>query len=315
MRNINKQEKLKQEYQNKKFLNNIKQYNCNIDIPLLEYLYVIMPKEAKNNVKTILKNHCVLVNGVVVTQYNYQLYKKDIITISKYPVIDNNKTKEKINKTKLDIIYEDNEFLVINKPCGLLSIESDKEKVNTCYKEALAYMMSKDKNARCFQVHRLDKETSGVLLFVKNNELKELLVKNWNTLVKTRKYIAVCDGILKIKEDTVTKYLLKDPNTNLMYDCKNKNKGEKAITKYKVIKTSKHYSLVDVEITTGKKNQIRVTFNDLGCPIIGDDKYGTPSNPLNRLGLHASQLSLIHPITKKRYTFKADIPNNFMNLF
>ena len=299
------------------FIKELKTYQVNDEINLLDFLLKTLNKESRNTVKKILSSKCVLVNGLLVTQFDYPLVKKDLVYISKRPILNQEvvKTKETNHKenSKLDIIYEDDEFLVINKPAGLLSIESDNEKSKTAYQEALKYLMAKDKHNRCFQVHRLDKLTSGVLIFVKTLELKNLLIKNWNTLVKIREYYAVIEGKLDKKQDRIIKYIKKNQN-NLMYDTHNEKLGEKAITNYEVIKENKKYSLVKCLIETGKKNQIRVTFNDLKHPILGDDKYGEADNPINRLCLHASKLKIKHPIKGNYLTFSTKIPNEFYKL-
>ena len=184
-------EKKKKAYHNQ----NIKEYPVNKEIELLEFLYQIFRDQSRNNVKSILSKRHVAVNGLPVTQFNYMLYKGDIVQVSKEQ-FDRTEVKkvEKKPRVKINIVYEDNDILVINKPNGLLTIESDHEKTDTAYKLVLEYMSQKDKHARCFQVHRLDKETSGLLLFTKTYELKELLSKNWNTLVKERGYVAVVEG-------------------------------------------------------------------------------------------------------------------------
>ncbi len=295
---------------------NIKEYPVNKECELLEFLYKILKEQSRNNVKNILTKRYVAVNGLPITQFNYKLYRGDIVQISKEQLEKVNLPKEKVKKPKLslNIIYEDNEFLVINKPNGLLSIESDNEKVNTAYKLVLEYMAEKDIHARCFQVHRIDKETSGILLFVKDYELKEKLVKKWNSLVTERGYVAVVEGHMPKPKDTIISYLKETP-TNLMYDSHNENDGLKSITHYQVIKENAKYSLLNVLIDTGRKNQIRVAMNDLGHPIIGDDKYGTPSNPIKRLGLHASTLVIKHPENGKILRFKANVPSEFNRLF
>jgi RluA family pseudouridine synthase len=243
------------------------------------------------------------------------LYKGDIVQVSKEQ-FDRTEVKkvEKKPRVKINIVYEDNDILVINKPNGLLTIESDHEKTDTAYKLVLEYMSQKDKHARCFQVHRLDKETSGLLLFTKTYELKELLSKNWNTLVKERGYVAVVEGKMPKKEDQIINWL-KETDTHLMYNSNKNGDGLKAITNYKVVKETQKYSLLNVTIETGRKNQIRVAMADLGHPVVGDDKYGTPSDPLKRLGLHAATLKFKHPITKEIMYFKAETPAAFKKIF
>ena len=304
-------EKKKKAYHNQ----NIKEYPVNKEIELLEFLYQIFRDQSRNNVKSILSKRHVAVNGLPVTQFNYMLYKGDIVQVSKEQ-FDRTEVKkvEKKPRVKINIVYEDNDILVINKPNGLLTIESDHEKTDTAYKLVLEYMSQKDKHARCFQVHRLDKETSGLLLFTKTYELKELLSKNWNTLVKERGYVAVVEGKMPKKEDQIINWL-KETDTHLMYNSNKNGDGLKAITNYKVVKETQKYSLLNVTIETGRKNQIRVAMADLGHPVVGDDKYGTPSDPLKRLGLHAATLKFKHPITKEIMYFKAETPAIFKKLF
>ena len=185
---------------------NIKEYNVNKETILFDFLLETLKNESRNNVKAIMTKKCVAVNGLICSQYNYNLYRGDVVMISPKPIVglENMKKQNQKQEKKLDIIYEDNDFIVINKPSGLLSIESDKEKVDTAYKEVLKYLQLKDKTARCFQVHRIDKNTSGVLLFCKDFKLKEMLRKEWNNIVSLREYIALVDGVLEEKEGTIS---------------------------------------------------------------------------------------------------------------
>jgi len=270
---------------------------------LLDFLLTHIKNQSRNNIKTILKNKCVLVDGVVTTQFDYLLSNKQVVQISKSPVI---KTSD--NKSyKLDIIYEDEEFVVINKPAGLLSIATDKELNNTAYHYVLEYVRSKDKKNQIYIVHRLDKETSGVLMFAKNRSIRDTLQDSWNELVKIREYYAVVNGRMDKKEDTLRNYLA-ETKTHLVFVSDSKN-DKLAITNYKVIKESKDKSLLQVLIDSGRKNQIRVQLAHISHYVIGDDKYGDKKD--KRLYLHASSLSFTHPLNKKTYTFTAKIPNEF----
>ena len=174
----------------------LKEYHVNKEVELFTFLQEILNKESRNNIKTILTKKCVAVNGLICSQYNYKLYRGDVVMVSPKTIIGLEKMKDEVKgqQFKIDVIYEDDDFIAINKPSGLLSIESDKEKVDTAYKQVLEYLQKKDKTARCFQVHRIDKNTSGVLLFVKDFKLKEKLRKEWNMLVSLREYIAVVMG-------------------------------------------------------------------------------------------------------------------------
>ena len=208
---------------------------------------------------------------------------------------------------KLDIIYEDKELIVVNKSAKKLTIATNKGELNTLYHEVYEYVHKKNKRNRIFIVHRLDKDTSGVVLFSKNEKLKYLLQDNWNDITK-RSYLAIVEGIVKDK-GTVKSYL-KETKTLLTYSS-NKKDGKLAITEYEPISYHNKNTLLKINIKTGRKNQIRVHMKDIGHPIIGDKKYGSKKDLYKRMTLHAYELELIHPITKKKMVFTAKIPNCF----
>ena len=188
---------------------------------------------------------------------------------------------------KLDIVYQDKDIIVVNKDAHLLTIGTEKERDNTLYHKVLMYEKTKRKSNKIFIVHRLDKETSGLVLFAKREEIKDILQNNWDIYAIERKYVAVVEGKLKKKEDTLKNHLME----NSIHHVYVSDNGKLAITKYKVLKESKSYSLLDIVITTGRKNQIRAQLSNIGSPIIGDKKYNAKTNPLRRLGLHANKTS------------------------
>lgn len=206
---------------------------------------------------------------------------------------------------KLDIIYEDKNILVVNKPSKMLTI-SDGTNASTLYKMAREYVKKKHKSNKIFIVHRLDKDTSGVVLFAKTEETKRKFQNNWNEIAK-REYIAILEGNLKEEKGVIKNYLLED-RTHKVYVSKNK-KGEYAETHFEVINRTNKNTVVRIFIKTGKKNQIRVAFASLNHPIIGDKKYGSKSNPIKRLGLHASKL--IIQMDDKKQEFCSKLPDNF----
>lgn len=265
---------------------------------LLETLYVLFKDLSKKKIKNYLKDGGVLVNGKVVTKFNTPVKKNDIIELSKI-----NKTHKKSN---LDIIYEDEYFFVINKPAGLLSISTTKEKEKTAYHQVREFIKSRKKNDKIFVLHRLDKDTSGVLVFVKDNTLKNLLQNNWDKYVKTREYVALVTGNVKDVDD-YTCYLKEIGPDKVIVT--NKKEGKIAVTSLKTINKNNKYSLVKVNIKTGRRNQIRVVLNHLGSPIVGDKKYGGIKS--NRLYLHASKLTITNPLNNKTYTFESSIPSSF----
>lgn len=304
-------------------------YKVNRSDELLEFL-LKKCNTSRNNVKSLLVRKQVLVNGRVVTQYNYVLAKDDEVKLSRKPVKDGvvatQPTARRGVKTAqptftlrdLKIIYEDEDFIAVDKPVGLLSVESDKETA-CAYGLVAEYMQRADKNARPFILHRIDKETSGVLVFAKNVKIHSMLKMHWAEQVQLREYYAVVEGAPEEKTATVTTYLKENVN-NIVYSTKDPT-GQKAITHYEVLKSTEQYALLRVKIDTGRKNQIRVHMQGLGCPIVGDDKYGKKQdgtqvrNPLGRLGLHASRLEFVHPVKKEVISIAATVPAAFRGLF
>lgn len=276
---------------------------------LLPFLLENYPSLSRNNIKRLLVSRQVLINGAAVSQFDFPLAKGDVVTISP------KRGKGRVFSARLKILYEDEELLVIDKPHGLLSVSDDKEKEKTAYRLAMDYVRETDARKRIFVVHRLDKETSGVLIFAKSEELKNALQDRWNQIVLKREYFAVCEGIFEKKEGTRTSYLL-STKTNLMYSSRSGKEGKKAVTSYRVIAENGEYSLLRVNISTGRKNQIRVHMKDLSHQVVGDEKYASASDPLNRLGLHAHILEFDHPLDgKKHFKFVSPCPKEFLEFF
>jgi len=217
-------------------------------------------------------------------------------------------------KNKLDIIYQDKYILVVNKPSGLLTVSTDKEKEHTLFHQVYLYEKQKNKNNKIFIVHRLDKDTSGIVLFAKSEKIKHLLQDNWDNMVKTREYIALVEGEVKKDKDTIKSWLKENKNF-ITYSSNKKGDGKLAITNYEKVKTNSKYSLLKINILTGKKNQIRVHMKDIEHPIVGDKKYNSNSNPIKRLGLHATKLEIIHPITNEKVIFESKVPKSFTEIF
>ena len=257
---------------------------------ILKYLLSNVKNKSKNNIKSLLTNECVFVNDKLVTKYDYSLKSNDVIDI-KLSQIGNIK-----DKNKLDILYEDKYLLIVNKPANMLTIGTDKEKNNTLYHYTSNYVKNTNKNNKIFIVNRLDKETSGIVVFAKNENIKRAMQDNWNDIVSLRKYIAITHGITDDKG--IIKSYLKENSSHMVYSTNDKNNGKLSITEYKKIKNNKKYSLLEIIIHTGRKNQIRVHMKDINHPIIGDNKYGIKDN-FKRMMLHAYQIKFTHPITNK----------------
>lgn len=266
---------------------------------LLPFLLEHVKGISRNSVKNLLTRRQVLVEGQVVTRHDHLLtpgMKVEVLAPgSKAP--------------PFPILYEDDDLLVIDKPAGLLSVATEKEKNKTAYRMASDYL--KGKGQKVFIVHRLDKDTSGVLLLAKSEKVKRAWQDNWDSLVKQRTYLALVEGTPQAVEGTVHSYL-KETDTHLVYSVERPGGNAKeAITHYRLLAQKGALSLLEVELETGRKNQIRVHMKDLGHPVTGDKKYGARLNTLGRLGLHAHIVRVINPSTKKEMTFTAPAPKGF----
>lgn len=286
--------------------NKVRTFLVKEETTLLPFL---MEKASLSNTiaRHVISSQQVSVGGVPITLFNFKLYPEDEVLLSR------NRIKKHASH-QLDIIYEDEDIIAINKPSGLLSIASDREKGHTAYRFVSDYLASKDKNARIFVVHRLDEDTSGVLIFAKNFKVREALQSNWNDIVTKRGYYAIVEGEGLPESGRYEDYLAEN-SLHLVYVTKNKKEGKLCITNFKKMEEKNGLTLLDVDIETGRKNQIRVQFGYRGHYVIGDDKYGEPSNPIKRLGLHAYQLTFTNPLNGKIYDFKTEMPNSMKSLF
>lgn len=275
---------------------------------LLPFLLGKLKKQSRNNIKSLLTHKQVLVDGQAVSQHNYPL--KVGQTVQLLLSVDRGQKQ----KTMPEVLFEDEAFLVINKPAGLLSIATDREKKQTAYHLLTDYVRKQDSRGRIFVVHRLDRDTSGVLLFAKTEQMKLALQDNWDSLVSKREYTAIAEGTFQEKQGRIQSWL-KETKTHLSYSSPKPGNGQKAITNYTVLKERKDCSLLQIHLETGRKNQIRVHMKELGHPIVGDRKYGANTNPLKRLGLHANRLEFTHPFTKETLCFETDLPTSFQVFF
>lgn len=275
---------------------NILEYTVSSKIELLEFLYSVV-NNSKNNIKSFLKNEKVYVNGHIVTKHNYLLDVGDKVVI-------------KVFHTDLDILYEDSLLLILCKPSGLLTVSTDSVREKTLFYEASNYVKMNNKNNKVFIINRLDKDTSGIVLFAKSERVKELFQSKWNDIVKVRKYVAVVEGVT-LKSGTIKSYLSEN-REHMMYSS---NRGKLAITKYERIKYNDSYSMLNVYLYTGRKNQIRVHMKDIGHLVVGDKKYGSKLNPINRLMLHCEYVEFLNPINNKVMKINCDYPTIFDSLF
>ncbi|OFX28612.1 MAG: hypothetical protein A2X08_16225 [Bacteroidetes bacterium GWA2_32_17] len=275
---------------------------------LIKFLRKQFPNKGSNKIKQLIERKLVTVNNETTTYFTQQLQIKQIVAVNEQP------KQEDIVFSKIKILFEDESIIVIDKKAGLLSISTQKEIEKTAYSLLSEYVKRKNPRLRIFIVHRLDKQTSGVMIFAKNQDVKIKLQQNWHEMIIERTYSVVVEGFVEQKEGTITSWL-KENKMYKMYSVKTPdNDSRKAITHYKVEKQNSDYSLLTARLDTGRKNQIRVHFFDLGFPVVGDIKYGATHNPIKRLGLHAASIQFIHPVTNKKMLFDLPIPKEFLRL-
>ena len=274
---------------------------------MLEFLFKSMPQRKRTSVKELLKHNQVAVNGTPLTQFDTPLKPGDEVKV--------NLTREfrVFYNRRLKIVYEDDDIIVINKGYGLLSMGNDKVTDGTAYSILKEYVKWGNPANKIFIVHRLDRDTSGLMMFAKNENAKNAMQHNWNNMVLNRRYVAVVEGEIDPAEGTIRSYLAENTRHEV-YSTDNPDEGKLAVTRYSTIAKGKGYSLVDVELDTGRKNQIRVHLSEKGCPIAGDRRYGAGSSPIHRLALHARTLRFVHPVTKKEMNFSTPIPAGFLSM-
>ena len=276
-------------------------------VTLLPFLLEQVKGKSRNNVKSLLSRRLVAVDGVPVSQFDTPLTPGQQVAI--LPV-----SAPKADALPFPLLYEDEHLIVVNKPAKLLSVATDREKTRTAYHTVTDYVKSRKVGDRIFVLHRLDRDTSGVLMFARDAETKELFQSRWNEIVTRRGYLAVVEGVPRPDRDTVRSYLV-ETDTHLSFSGKPGPNAKEAVTSYQVVKAGNGYALLDISIETGRKNQIRVQMKERGHPVAGDKQYGARTNPIGRLCLHANELSFVHPITGEPVTFKARMPRDFNRVF
>ena len=274
---------------------------------LLPFLLSSVKGKSRNNVKSLLSRRLVAVDGVPVSRFDTPLAPGQQVAIlpSSAPRAD---------ALPFPILYEDEHLIVVNKPAKLLSVANDKEKTRTAYHMVTDYVKARRVDDRIFVLHRLDRDTSGVLMFARDAETKELFQSRWNEIVARRGYLAVVEGTPKPDRDTIRSFLV-ETDTHLSFSGAPGKGAKEAVTSYQIVKAGRGYALLDISIETGRKNQIRVHMKEKGCPVAGDKQYGARTNPIGRLCLHANELSFTHPATGEQITFKAKMPRDFNRVF
>ena len=265
---------------------------------LLPFLLAHVRGMSRNNVKALLVRGQVEVDGAPVTRHDHLLRPGQTVRVLPAPR----------PQAPCPVLYEDGRILVVDKPAGLLSMASDRERVRTAYRMAADYVRRGNPRGRVFIVHRLDRDTSGVLLFAKDEETKRAYQDNWDTLARRRGYLAVAEGRPPKEADTV-RTLLRENAAHRVYSVR--SGGKEAVTRYRTLRAGRDYTLLEVDIDTGRKNQIRAHLSELGCPVAGDKTYGAATDPLGRLCLHAHELALADPFTGEERVYRSAAPKGF----
>ena len=274
--------------------------------PLLEYL-INNVSESRSKLKATLQGRGIAVNGRMVTQFDYQLKAGDKIIISRH------KKQNQFKSRYVKIVYEDRWLVVVEKNIGILSMAAGHSSLNV--KSVLDdYFLKSRQKCRAHVVHRLDRDTSGLMVYAKDIETEQILEHNWHQIVYDRRYVAVVSGEMEQNNGTIANWL-KDNKAYITYSSPTDNGGKYAVTHFQVLNRTTEHSLVEYKLETGRKNQIRVHSADMGHPICGDMKYGNGDDPLHRLCLHAYMLCFTHPVTGEPMEFSTPIPTAFRSLF
>ncbi|WP_300698983.1 RluA family pseudouridine synthase [Bacteroides sp.] len=275
---------------------------------LMEFLAAKMPDASRTKLKSLLSKRIVYVDSVITTQYNYLLKPGMKVQISR------EKGRKEFNHKLVKIVYEDAYVIVIEKMQGLLSVNTDRQKERTAYTILNEYVQRSGKQNRVYIVHRLDRDTSGLMMFAKDEKTQNTLRDNWHDIVFDRRYVAVVSGEMEKNGGSVSSWLT--DRTLYVHSSPTDDGGKESITHYRTIKRANGFSLVELNLETGRKNQIRVHMQDLGHPIIGDGRYGLEEvNPIGRLALHAFKLCFYHPVTGEKMSFETPYPGDFKKLF
>jgi len=328
-----------------------KHYTAAADGPLLEVLFALMPGESRTTVKALLKHRQVQLNRRATTRFDARVRLGDVITIV------HGRQPEPLRSPYLRIVFEDEYLIVIDKRYGLLSMGTDTEKERSAYHILSEYVKRDDSNGLIFIVHRLDRETSGLMLFAKSERIKEAFQRNWAEAITARRYVAVTEGCPSPPEGEIDAPLAE----NSLYKVFVSRSGVDALTRYRTLSVSADkppgaprkatagwarsardfrqaeiagasptpsasrfsskgaesgssaagYALLELELATGRKNQIRAHLEHIGTPIAGDKKYGAQTNPAGRVCLHACRLDFIHPVTGEQFAFSTPVPRVF----
>lgn len=271
---------------------------------LMEFLMLSFAGKSRNAIKSLLGSSLILVDGKLISQFNHPMKVGQVMTV----------LAEKVAPERpmvgLKIIHEDDLMIIVNKHSGLLTNSSSKERVKTAYAMINSHVQKTNATSRVFVVNKLDRETSGIIIFAKDEKTQKFLIEDWEKSIPEQVYIALVEGEVRKEQDTLTSYM-KQSKALIVHSSQNETYGEKAITNYEVFRRKKGSTLLKINIETKVKNQIRVHMQEMKHPIVGDKKYGAKTNAIGRMALHLKTVQITHPGTKKKITFDTEIPTKF----
>lgn len=287
----------------KKNIKSLLTFKVLADTILIDFIMEKMHGISRNRAKALITNRVVLVNNAITTHPLTELKAGQVVQL------DRSKHKKAFHSNDIDIVYEDPYLLVVDKRPGLLSM-SNNTRQQTVQTVLNRYLEKGGGRNTSHLVHRLDRDTSGLMVYAKDVQTQQSLIDGWQHLVTDRRYIALVEGELESQRGRIQSWLTEDKRF-ITHSSPVDNGGKFAVTHYNVLESSNGYSLVECELETGRKNQIRVHMADLGHPVVGDHKYGSEIDPMRRLGLHAYMLCFTHPVTGKHLRFETPVPVPF----
>ena len=286
----------------------ILEFTPEADARLLDFLYQAMPDRKRTTVKDYLRHRQVMVDGNVTSQWDTPVGPASLLRVN------TSREFQTLANPRLRIVYEDDDIIVVNKGYGLLSVGTDTKREGTAYSILRDYVKRVNPRNKLFIVHRLDQHTSGLMLFAKTEQAKETMQHNWNNMVLERRYVAVVEGGAPEPPEGQVRTLLAENSEHVVYVTDNPAEGREALTEYCTLAARGNYALLELELATGRKNQIRVHMQHIGHPIAGDRKYGAKTSPIHRLALHARTLRFVHPVTRRDMNFSTPVPAAFRKM-
>ena len=282
------------------------------DSDLLSVLRSIFPQSSSTTLRKMLTQGRVVVNGDVVHRAKTAVVAGDTVEVLERQRAEERTPPPSTGPTvDLDVLYEDDALLVVNKPHRLLSVATDRLEVDTLHSRCVDYLKHQNKDAWCYIVHRLDKDTSGVMVLAKHPTAKRELQQQFHDREVHRTYFAVVESAPHPSSGTIRTWLMEDKHLNVKAVNKNHPQGKEAISHYHVVRSNDAISLIEVSIETGRRHQIRMAMQHLGTPVVGDERHGASTNPHQRIMLHASSLEFLHPDNDDPVRFEAPLPKTF----